>query len=209
MSTLATATAVGFLVLVASMLSVELGVSVAIIEITLGVLAGNFFGVTTTPWIDFLASFGGILLTFLAGAEVDPRLMREKLKESLLMGGLSFLLPFIGAGLFAYYVIALKIVGVFPVALRYVRPYAAYTTLLMSTGLTFGTISSLYGLTAGIIDPAQFSVLVTTVILSAVVPTYLAQRFFSPPVHALTLEEIVSIEDEEFEPLAGPRPRRG
>ena len=80
MSTLATATVLGFSILGASMLSVELGISVAIIEITLGVIAGNFFGVTTTPWIDFLASFGGILLTFLAGAEVDPRLMREKLK---------------------------------------------------------------------------------------------------------------------------------
>src|SRR3989475_2651990 len=104
MSTLATATVLGFSILGASMLSVELGIWVAIIEITLGVIAGNFFGVTTTPWIDFLASFGGILLTFLAGAEVDPRLMREKLKESLLIGGLSFLLPFIGVGLFADWV---------------------------------------------------------------------------------------------------------
>ncbi len=394
MSTLATATVLGFSILGASMLSVELGISVAIIEITLGVIAGNFFGVTTTPWIDFLASFGGILLTFLAGAEVDPRLMREKLKESLLIGGLSFLLPFIGVGLFAYWVagwdlrqaeiagvalsttslavvyavlvetgltnaeigkiimaatfvtdlgtavalsalfiqpsayfvvfmavsavsvagmvllqpwffarygrrviepeikgafavlfllmwtadlakshavlpafllglavarifkehpeeqrrfrvvafslltpffffkgglnvslaalaaslplligffvakVALKFLGVLPVALRYVRPHAAYTTLLMSTGLTFGTISSLYGLNAGIIDRTQFSVLVTTVILSAVVPTYLAQRFFSPPVHALTVDEMAEVEDEEFEPPAAPRPKR-
>src|SRR5438132_6671797 len=102
MSTLSTATVLGFLILFASMLSVELGVSVAIIEITLGVIAGNFFGVTTTPWIDFLASFAGILLTFLAGAEVDGKLMREKVKESFLIGGLSFLLPFLGVGLLAY-----------------------------------------------------------------------------------------------------------
>jgi hypothetical protein len=66
--------------------------------------------------------------------------------------------------------------------------------------LTFGTISSLFGLNAGIIDRAQFSVLVTTVILSAIVPTVIAQRFFSPPVHALTTEEIGLVEDEEFEP---------
>jgi len=55
-----------------------------------------------------------------------------------------------------------------------------FTTLLMSTGLTFGTISSLYGLNAGILDRAQFSVLITTVVASAVIPTIIAQRWFSP-----------------------------
>jgi Kef-type K+ transport system membrane component KefB len=356
----------GSLILVASMLSVEFGLSVALIEITMGVIGGNFLGLHTTPWIDFLASFASIVLTFLAGAEVDTDLMREKAKESLLIGGLSFLLPFIGAIAFAYWglgwspqaseiagvalsttslavvyavlvetgltstpigkiimastfvtdfgtalalsilfiqpslniiwfiavsiaVIVLmprlapwyfqrygnrviepeiklifvalfvlmffgelgashavlpafilglamsktlakervqqqrlrvvafalltpfffvksgmnvsipavlqnwgwlllllgvkliaKFIGVFPMAVRYVRQDAWYTTLLMSTGLTFGTISSLYGLNAGILDRAQFSVLITVVILSAVVPTFIAQRFFSP-----------------------------
>ena len=56
----------------------------------------------------------------------------------------------------------------------------AFTTLLMSTGLTFGTISSLYGLNAGIIDKTQFSLLVTVVVLSAVVPTAIAERWFLP-----------------------------
>jgi Kef-type K+ transport system membrane component KefB len=386
MDNLLIATILGLLILVASMVSVELGVSVAIIEIALGVVAGNFLGVTSTPWIDFIAAVASIVLTFLAGAEVDPRLLRERAKESLLVGVLSFVLPFIGAGLFAYCVagwdlrqaeiagialsttslavvyavlvetgltkteigkvimaatfitdlgtaialsllfiqptpylvlfigvsvavivvmtllqrwffdrygdrviepeikgvlfalfllmwtadlakshavlpafvlgfavsgvfrrhpeqlkrfrivafslltpffffkgglnvsldalagalpllagflsvkIALKFAGVMPVALRYLRPHATFTTLLMSTGLTFGTISSLYGLNAGIIDQAQFSVLVTTVILSAIVPTVIAQRFFSPPVHDLTAEEVTLVEDEEFEP---------
>jgi hypothetical protein len=50
----------------------------------------------------------------------------------------------------------------------------------MSTGLTFGTIASLYGLTAGIIDETQFSLLVTVVVLSAVVPTAIAERWFLP-----------------------------
>jgi regulator of extracellular matrix RemA (YlzA/DUF370 family) len=54
----------------------------------------------------------------------------------------------------------------------------------MSTGLTFGTISATYGLSAGIITQAQFSVLVTVVVLSAVVPTAIAQRFFSPDLAA-------------------------
>jgi len=380
------ATVVGFSILLASMLSVELGLSVAIIEIAFGVVAGNAFGVISTPWIDFLASFAGIVLTFLAGAEVDPSVLRRKLKESLLIGGLSFLLPFIGAGLFAYFVagwdlrqseiagiamsttslavvyavlvetglthteigktimaatfvtdlgtalalsllfitptpflalfvgvsiaaiaamlllerwffarygdrviepeikgafailfllmwtadlakshavlpafllglcvaqvfqrnpeqhrrfrvvafalltpffffkgglnvnlgalasaaplvvglfvvkVGLKFAGVFPVASRYVRPHAMYTTLLMSTGLTFGTITSFYGLNEGIIDRTQFSILVTVVILSAIVPTAIAQRRFSPPVHHLSDAEIADVEDAEFEP---------
>jgi Kef-type K+ transport system membrane component KefB len=73
-----------------------------------------------------------------------------------------------------------KFVGVYPLARRYMRADAWYTTLLMSTGLTFGTISSLYGLNAGIIDQTQFSVLVTVVVLTAIVPTAVAQRWFTP-----------------------------
>jgi hypothetical protein len=73
---------------------------------------------------------------------------------------------------------------VLPLARRYVPDHATFTTLLMSTGLTFGTISSLYGLNAGIIDKTQFSLLVTVVVLSAIVPTAIAQRWFSPDVEA-------------------------
>jgi len=348
------------------MASAELGLSVAIVEIVLGVIGGNFLGLHTTPWVDFLASFASIVLTFLAGAEVDPDLLREKWKESLLLGGASFLVPFLAAMAFVYYVLrwsspaaqiagvalsttslavvyavlvetgltntqlgklimastfvtdfgtalalsllfirpgpllivfivvsvvvvlgipmispwffaryggrvtepemklifaslfllmlvgeagkshavlpaflfglsmarllaanrmqlqrlrvvafalltpffflksgmnvslaavianlgwllallAIKLVakfaGVFPLAQRYVSANKWYTTLLMSTGLTFGTISSLYGLNAGILNQAQFSVLVTTVIATAVLPTLIAQRYFSP-----------------------------
>jgi hypothetical protein len=65
-----------------------------------------------------------------------------------------------------------------------VPEHATFTTLLMSTGLTFGTIASLYGLNAGIVDRTQFSLLVTVVVLSAIVPTAIAQRWFSPDVEA-------------------------
>ena len=57
---------------------------------------------------------------------------------------------------------------------------ANYTTLLMATGLTFGTISALFGLQNKIIDQAQYTILVTVVILSAIVPTIIAQQFFQP-----------------------------
>jgi Kef-type K+ transport system membrane component KefB len=76
-----------------------------------------------------------------------------------------------------------KLTLIYPLARRYARPHGAFTTLLMSTGLTFGTISALYGLNAHIIDRTQFSLLVTVVVLSAIVPTAIAQRWFSPPAH--------------------------
>jgi Kef-type K+ transport system membrane component KefB len=359
----------GILILLASMASVELGLSVALIEIAVGVLAGNVLGLHATPWIDFLASFAGIVLTFLAGAEVDVPVMRARLKESLVIGGLSFAAPFFGTWAFCQYglgwplptaqlagvalsttslavvyavlvetgltthaigklimaatfvtdfgvaaalsllfvrpswwllpfaavsaaVIALmpalhrgffaryggrviepeikgafaallvlmflaelaqshavlpafvlglvvshvfeahretqrrfrvvafafltpffflkggmnvslglvwanlgllvmllllklvtKSAGVYPAAIRYLPGRdAMFTTLLMSTGLTFGTISALYGLRAGLFDQAQFSVVVTVVVLSAVVPTMIAQWWFLPRV---------------------------
>ncbi|GAQ94354.1 hypothetical protein TAGGR_1534 [Thermodesulfovibrio aggregans] len=55
-----------------------------------------------------------------------------------------------------------------------------YTTLLMSTGLTFGSISALFGLTHGIIDQTQYSLLIAAVIGSAVIPTIIANAFYLP-----------------------------
>jgi Kef-type K+ transport system membrane component KefB len=73
-----------------------------------------------------------------------------------------------------------KVGFVYPLARRADRRHGTFTTLLMSTGLTFGTISSLYGLNAGIIGKTQFSLLVTVVVVSAVVPTAIAERWFLP-----------------------------
>jgi glutathione-regulated potassium-efflux system ancillary protein KefC len=77
---------------------------------------------------------------------------------------------------------ATKIVGVYPVTRVYGsrNPEAMYTTLLMSTGLTFGTISALFGLSHRVIDQAQYSALVAAVIGSAVVPTLIANALFLP-----------------------------
>lgn len=375
---------VALLIFVASVISVEAALSAAIIEIGAGVVAGNLLGLHPAPWMDFLAGFGGILLTFLAGAEVDPQVFREKLKESVLIGGLSFLFPFLAAlgycywvahwtleasliagcalsttslavvyavlvetgltdssigkiimtstfvtdigtvlalsGIFAEWswrtlgfllaslvVIALaprylprvferygarviepeikllffllflfvalgkwgqshavlpvfvlglclakmfrehkelqrklrivafamitpsffikggmnvslpevaenwqlllilfgvktaaKFVGVWPLAKRYANDHAGYLTLLMSTGLTFGTISALYGLQAGHITSAQFSVLVGVVIATAVIPTFVAQRWFSPALPQQVQEEVMAQEEESL-----------
>jgi hypothetical protein len=66
------------------------------------------------------------------------------------------------------------------VAFRFRTKVNLYNVMLMSTGLTFGTISALYGLEHNIIDQNQYSLLVTAVILSALIPTYIAQKFFYP-----------------------------
>jgi Kef-type K+ transport system membrane component KefB len=77
---------------------------------------------------------------------------------------------------------ATKVAGVYPVTRAYgsSKGEGMYTTLLMSTGLTFGTISALFGLSHGLINQAQYSTLVATVIGSAVVPTLIANAFFLP-----------------------------
>ncbi len=78
--------------------------------------------------------------------------------------------------------IATKIMGVYPVTRAFGQPSqeGMYTTLMMSTGLTFGTISSLFGLSHGIIDQGQYSILVATVVGSAVAPTLVANAFYLP-----------------------------
>ncbi len=91
----------GALIFLASLFSLRFGLSVAIVEILFGVAAGNFLGLQQPEaWMTYLAGFGGIVLTFLAGAEVDLGLLRAKAKESLWIGGASFVLPFLGG--FAY-----------------------------------------------------------------------------------------------------------
>jgi Kef-type K+ transport system membrane component KefB len=353
-------------VLIASVVSVEVGVTVALVELTLGVAAGNVFHLQTQEWLDFIAKFGSIVLTFLAGMEVDPAYMRRRLGASVGIGVVSFIGPFVVASTIAYLVldwstrasliagtalsttslavvyavlvergltdtsigkllmsatfvtdlctalalsaifikpnlwfpgflavsvllivalprvapwffgrygnrviepeiklvflcllvlmvladesnghavlpafvlglvmsrhyqehreeqkrlrvvafalltpfffikggmnVSLGAVGrnlgilavllaakmlpkigfIYPLARRADRRHATFTTLLMSTGLTFGTISSLYGLNAGIINKTQFSLLVSVVVLSAVVPTAIAERWFLP-----------------------------
>src|SRR5437763_4943948 len=363
------------LALSASLISIWAGISVALVEILVGVIAGNFLGIhATTDWINFLALLGSGVLTFLAGAEIDPRSLKANLRASGFIGVLSFGVPFVSVWLFAQYVLCwplrqaeiagvalsttsvavvyavmveggyndtsmgktilaacfitdlgtvlalgvlfanfniwllvfvvvmlivlwfmprwtqsiitqlgvtrvsepevkfiffvlfslgglattakseavlpaylvglvvagvflrdktlvhrmrsiafamftpfyfikaglyvslpalwsglliigaflllkmlTKTVGVFSLArLHYMRPReATYTTLLMATGLTFGTISALFGLQNHIINQTQYTILVSAVILSAFVPTLFAQKFFQPSIETM------------------------
>jgi Kef-type K+ transport system membrane component KefB len=360
------------LALVSALISIRVGISVALVEIGVGVLAGNFLHLAPNDWVNFLASIGSVLLTFLAGAEIDPGALRANLKESLLIGFFSFLAPALGAFAAAFWlfkwnlhgaeiagvalsttsvavvyavmiesglnetelgkvilascfitdlgtVVALglifanynlwlllfvcvmvivlwlvprfsawyfaqvgnrvsepeikfvlfmlsllgglatlarseavlpayligmvmarqflhnrvlmhrmraiafsiltpfyfikagsyvsfkaiaagivliatfflvkmvtKVGGVFPFTslFGFGRQRGIYTTLLMATGLTFGTISALFGLTHGYLNQTQYTVLVTVVILSAVLPTVIAERFFQPDLQS-------------------------
>lgn len=85
--------------------------------------------------------------------------------------------------------IAGKLIGVGPLTkvFRFSTRNSAYTTLLMSTGLTFGTISAMFGYTRGIINQSQYTVLVTVVILTALIPTMIAQAFYRPDVKHATI----------------------
>jgi Kef-type K+ transport system membrane component KefB len=363
-------------ILVASVISVEAGITVALIELTLGVVVGNVLHLHSQEWLDFLAAFASIALTFLAGMEVDPDYLRTRARASIGIGVVSFVAPFavstlatytlldwsgrasliagtalsttslavvyavlvergltdtaIGKLLMsatfvtdlctalalsaifvkpnvwfpAFLVVSLALIGLLPriapwffnrygdrviepeiklvflalfvlmlladasdghavlpafvlglamsnhfdrhreeqkrlrvVAFAFLTPFffikgglnvslgavaanlgllavligakmlpklgfvwplarraaprhAAFATLLMSTGLTFGTISSLYGLNAGIIDRTQFSLLVTVVVLSAVVPTAIAERWYLPKADEERHEEL-------------------
>ncbi|AXV37225.1 MAG: potassium transporter [Methanobacterium sp. BRmetb2] len=94
----------GIIILLASLISLRFGISVAILEIIFGVVAGNLGLISPEGWMLYLSSFGGIFLTFLAGAETDIELMRREFKKSFLIGLFSFLTPFISVFLFTYYI---------------------------------------------------------------------------------------------------------
>jgi len=104
--------------------------------------------------------------------------------------------------------LAAKMIGVWPVAaaFRLPRKEPTYTTLLMATGLTFGSIGALFGLTHGLIDKTQYTELVTVVILSAFVPTLIAQQLFRPAIVDTEEEEALG---EEGLSIIHPGGRRG
>jgi Kef-type K+ transport system membrane component KefB len=386
------------LALVASLISIRIAISVALVEIMVGALAGNLIGLHITDWVNFLAGFGAIMLTFLAGTEIDPRIVRKHFWSSTTIGVMGFFAPYLGVLAYAHWVagwplpqaqiagislsttsvavvyavmietgfnkteigkiilaacfindlgtvlalglvfahydawlilfgavtavvlavlprfapwffrnignrvsepqtkfvslvllalgglasvagseavlpaylvgmalaptfladheishrmriiafsiltpfyflkagslvsahavmtsfgligvflaikMVTKFVGILPLTRfhEFDRREGMYTTLLMSTGLTFGSISALFGLTNHIIDQSQYTILVTAVIGSAVVPTLIAQTWFQPTFKAMVLdEEAVIIADDvvvEAEAVAGEEP---
>jgi Kef-type K+ transport system membrane component KefB len=91
--------------LLASMVSVELGVTVVLLELTFGVIVGNVLHLSTAEWLDFIAKFASIVLTFLAGMEVDPTYTRNRAKATFSIGVTSFAGPFAVASLVTYFLL--------------------------------------------------------------------------------------------------------
>ena len=82
------------LAFLAALISIRVAISVALIEILLGAVAGNLVGLQITDWVNFLAGFGAILLTFLAGTEIDPRIVRKHFWSSTTIGIVGFVAPY-------------------------------------------------------------------------------------------------------------------
>jgi Kef-type K+ transport system membrane component KefB len=99
------------LAVVSAAIAYHLRISIALVEICIGVAAAavaGYLGVfealgSNQDWLRFLASSGAVLLTFLAGAELDPQVIRVKWKEVTVVGLVGFLVPFLGCTALAHY----------------------------------------------------------------------------------------------------------
>ena len=102
------------LALVATLLAIWLRISTALTEIVVGIAAQMIVGAAIgtnalgakTEWVGFLAGTGAVVLTFLAGAELDPMVFRAKWKEATVVGLVGFFGPFLGCTAIAHFVLA-------------------------------------------------------------------------------------------------------
>lgn len=93
------------LALLASLISIRVAVSVALVEIVVGAIAGNLVDLTATDWINYLAAIGAVVLTFLAGAEIDPAVIRRNFRSTMAIGIAGFLAPYLGVLAYALFVL--------------------------------------------------------------------------------------------------------
>ena len=140
------------LALIATLLAIWFRISTALSEIVLGTAAqlviGAAFGrgglLGSTEWITFLAGTGAIVLTFLAGAELDPKILHSKWRESLAIGLAGFLGPFLGCTLIAHFLLHWTIMSSWlcGVALSTTSVAVVYAVMLEEGGasLRFGIV---------------------------------------------------------------------
>jgi Kef-type K+ transport system membrane component KefB len=154
-----------------------------------------------------------------AGAFMNDRVLMDRIRSIafalltpffFLHAGLLISAPTLasGAGVIALLFgvkMAAKLLGVWPTAsaLRIPKRERTYMTLLMATGLTFGSISALFGLTHHLIDRTQYTELVTVVLLSALLPTLVAQQLFRPELPT-ERDELEALGEEDLS-LRPPR----
>lgn len=128
------------LALVATLLSIWLKISTALTEIVVGTVAQLIIGVAAgsaalgakTDWVTFLAGTGAIVLTFLAGAELDPGAFRSKWKEATVVGLVGFIGPFLGCAAVAHYLLhwSIQASWLAGVALSTISVAAVYAVML-------------------------------------------------------------------------------
>jgi Kef-type K+ transport system membrane component KefB len=82
------------------LISIKTGIPFAVLETLAGILLGSFFGLTLEPWLDFLGTMGGLALTFLAGAEIDLKLLGLSGRQSMILGAVGFLSTLFGEMIF-------------------------------------------------------------------------------------------------------------
>src|SRR5438067_11860528 len=92
------------LALIAASLQAWVAVSVALLEIIIGGIAGNLVDMPLTPWVNYLAGFGAILLTFLAGAEIDAKVIRRHFGATMAIGAVGFFAPYLGVLAWAHFI---------------------------------------------------------------------------------------------------------
>ncbi|MGA2874909.1 MAG: cation:proton antiporter, partial [Nitrososphaerales archaeon] len=83
-------------IVVAGIIGIKSRISSSIFEVAAGVILANILGLALAPWLDFLGTFGGLVLTFLAGSEVEIILLRKQAKQSFGIGTMAFVAPLIG-----------------------------------------------------------------------------------------------------------------
>jgi Kef-type K+ transport system membrane component KefB len=91
------------LAFIAAIGSLFVTISAALFEIVVGAFAGNTVGLPLTPWIDYIASFGAVVLTFLAGTDIDPHVVKRNFGSSITIGLMGFFAPYLGCLLLARY----------------------------------------------------------------------------------------------------------
>lgn len=116
------------LIILASMISIKWSISISIVEIIMGVIAGNLGILHVEPWMIYIASVGGMVLTFLAGTEINIQIMKSNLKECISIGIASFLLAFI---------------TVF-ITCNYILSWPQQSSLLVATALSETSIAIVY-----------------------------------------------------------------
>src|SRR5437660_3460423 len=91
------------LAFVAAIGSLFITISAALFEIVIGAIAGNTVGLPLTPWINYIAAFGAVVLTFLAGTDIDPHVVKRNFGSSVTIGLMGFFAPYLGCLLLARY----------------------------------------------------------------------------------------------------------